>query len=74
MINSDTIIALATPPGIGAISIIRISGKNAISVSEKLFFTNSTVLCVSNPEHRIISKFLKLLKHKLLLEHYLKDY
>lgn len=39
MINPDTIIALATPPGIGAISIIRISGKNAVSISEKLFFS-----------------------------------
>ena len=39
MINPETIIALATPPGIGAISIIRISGKNAVSISEKLFFS-----------------------------------
>ena len=40
MINPETIIALATPPGIGAISIIRISGKNAVTISEKLFFSS----------------------------------
>ncbi|MBL7700074.1 MAG: tRNA uridine-5-carboxymethylaminomethyl(34) synthesis GTPase MnmE [Chitinophagaceae bacterium] len=33
----DTIIALATPPGIGAIGVIRISGKNAISIANKIF-------------------------------------
>ncbi len=38
MIKSDTIIALATPPGIGAISVIRISGKDAFKISNKLFF------------------------------------
>ena len=37
MINEDTIIALATPNGIGAISLIRVSGKNSISTTEKLF-------------------------------------
>ena len=37
MINQKTIIALATPNGLGAISVIRISGLNAISVTEKLF-------------------------------------
>lgn len=33
----DTIIALATPNGIGAISIIRISGKDAIAISDTFF-------------------------------------
>ena len=37
MINQETIVALATPNGLGAISVIRISGLNAISVTEKLF-------------------------------------
>ena len=37
MINQETIIALASPNGLGAISVIRISGLNAISVTEKLF-------------------------------------
>ncbi len=35
--NEDTIVALATPPGIGAISIIRISGPNSFSAIDKIF-------------------------------------
>lgn len=34
----DTITALATPPGIGAIGIIRISGPKAVSIVNEVFF------------------------------------
>lgn len=34
---SDTIVALATPPGIGAIGIIRLSGKEAIDIVNGVF-------------------------------------
>lgn len=37
MIQNDSIIALATPSGIGAISIIRISGENAINIVSNNF-------------------------------------
>ncbi|MBC8032524.1 MAG: tRNA uridine-5-carboxymethylaminomethyl(34) synthesis GTPase MnmE, partial [Chitinophagaceae bacterium] len=33
----DTIVALATPPGIGAIGVIRLSGSNAIAIVDHLF-------------------------------------
>lgn len=33
----ETIVALATPPGIGAIGVIRISGADALTISNKLF-------------------------------------
>lgn len=33
----DTIVALATPPGVGAIGIIRMSGKAAFEIANKLF-------------------------------------
>jgi tRNA modification GTPase len=33
----DTIVALATPPGIGAIGVIRLSGKNALVIASALF-------------------------------------
>ena len=33
----DTIVALATPPGIGAIGVIRLSGKNAFNIVNDLF-------------------------------------
>src|SRR5438105_11162657 len=34
---NDTIIAIATPPGIGAIGVIRLSGVNAIQITDELF-------------------------------------
>lgn len=33
----DTIVALATPPGVGALGIIRLSGKKAIAIVDHLF-------------------------------------
>lgn len=36
LLNDDTIAALATPHGAGAIAVIRLSGKNAIAISEKV--------------------------------------
>ncbi len=41
--DEDTIIALATPAGIGAISVIRISGPKSISVADKLFQGKSSL-------------------------------
>lgn len=35
-ITDDTIVALSTPPGVGAIGVIRLSGPEAISISEKI--------------------------------------
>jgi len=37
MIKNDTIIALATPAGVGAISVIRLSGENAIIIVDAFF-------------------------------------
>jgi tRNA modification GTPase len=33
----DTIVALATPPGMGAIGVIRISGKKTFEIADQLF-------------------------------------
>jgi len=41
MIQNDTIIALATPSGVGAISVIRLSGEKAIEIADA-FFTSVT--------------------------------
>ncbi len=38
-LNNDTIAALATPHGPGAIAVIRLSGEKAISITEKVFTT-----------------------------------
>lgn len=37
MISQDTIVALATPSGAGAIAIIRVSGKEALTISQSVF-------------------------------------
>ena len=37
MLNNDSIVALATPSGAGAIAIIRISGEDAISIGNSVF-------------------------------------
>ncbi|MDN3666906.1 tRNA uridine-5-carboxymethylaminomethyl(34) synthesis GTPase MnmE [Algibacter miyuki] len=37
MINEDTIVALATPSGAGAIAVIRLSGPKAISIADNSF-------------------------------------
>jgi tRNA modification GTPase len=41
ILNNDTIAALATPHGSGAIAVIRLSGSNSISIIEKVFYTKS---------------------------------
>ncbi|MDF2449987.1 MAG: tRNA uridine-5-carboxymethylaminomethyl(34) synthesis GTPase MnmE [Bacteroidota bacterium] len=41
VLNNDTIAALATPHGAGAIAVIRLSGKDAIAITESVFFTKS---------------------------------
>lgn len=35
--HNDTIVALATPSGSGAIAVIRLSGENAISIADANF-------------------------------------
>ena len=37
MVKSDNILALASPPGTGAISLIRISGPESISIVDNIF-------------------------------------
>ena len=37
MTASDTIAAISTPPGEGAIALVRISGVNAIEIGDKVF-------------------------------------
>ena len=48
---TDTIIALATPQGIGAIGVIRLSGAEAISIVDSLFPGKSLALQPANTLH-----------------------
>ena len=43
IVKEDTIVALATPPGIGAISVIRLSGPDSFDVIDKIFKGSSEI-------------------------------
>lgn len=47
----DTIVALATPPGIGAIGVIRISGNRAIDIINKLYVVKDLHIQLSHTIH-----------------------
>ena len=47
----DTIVALATPPGIGALGIIRLSGHQAISIANRLFPAKNLLIQPSHTLH-----------------------
>ena len=51
--NDETIIALATPSGMGAISVIRISGSKAISITEKLFKPKGNKILSKQKSHTV---------------------
>ena len=53
MINKETIVALATPNGLGAIAVIRISGKDAISITEKLFKGKNNKILSKQKSHTV---------------------
>src|SRR5688500_18653630 len=50
--NSDTIAAIATPPGRGGIGVVRISGRDSKSLAQKI------VGYIPQPRHASLSKFL----------------
>lgn len=52
----DTIVALATPPGVGAIGIIRLSGKNSIEIIGNLFPSKNLA---KQPSHTLHVGYLK---------------
>jgi len=52
----DTIVALATPPGVGALGIIRLSGKKAIEVVNALFPSKNLA---KQPSHTLHVGYLK---------------
>jgi len=48
--KNDTICALSTPPGVGAIAIVRLSGPKAISISSEFFKSRKTNFLVEQFE------------------------
>lgn len=53
MISTETIVALATPSGAGAIAIIRLSGKDAIAISANVFISVSGKELTKQKTHTI---------------------
>ena len=53
MVKNDTIIALATPPGTGAIAIIRLSGNDSIKISNSLFNSLNGKQLINQDTHTI---------------------
>ena len=51
--TDDTIVALATATGVGAIAVIRLSGKEAITLSDKVFETLSGKPLSEAPSHTV---------------------
>src|SRR4030095_10120012 len=47
----DTIVALATPPGVGAIGVIRLSGNNAFQIVNELFSAKDLLTQLPNTIH-----------------------
>ena len=48
---NDTIVALATAPGLGAIAVIRLSGEKAIEITSKVFSKKSILTAPSHTVH-----------------------
>ena len=53
MKNEDTICAISTPIGEGGIGIVRISGKDAILIADKIFFPKRNKKLSTLPSHTI---------------------
>jgi tRNA modification GTPase len=57
--DNDTIAAISTPLGEGGIGIVRLSGKEAIPIAEKLFSSPKNRKLAESGSHRIIYGFIK---------------
>ena len=64
----DTIVALATPQGIGAIGVIRLSGKRSIEIVDALFPSKNLKEQASHTIHVGFLKMIIRLWTKLLFQ------
>jgi tRNA modification GTPase len=53
MIKDDNIVAIASPPGLGAISLIRISGNDCISQIDNIFYGFDKIKLTNQESHRL---------------------
>src|SRR5690554_2312647 len=59
MKHTDTIVAMATPAGAGAIAVIRLSGPNAISIASTLFTSVSGKILSKQKTHTVHLGYFK---------------
>ena len=59
MLLENTIVALATPSGTGAIGIIRISGKESISIASKCFKSHRDINIINQASHKTFLGWIK---------------
>ncbi len=65
MSEADTIAAIATPPGVGGIGVIRLSGKDAIAIAQTL--TGSTLQAGKIQFRNFLDESGKVLDHGIVL-------
>ena len=59
MIDQDTICAISTPPGSGAIAVIRLSGDMAIQITDKVFHPGNKKKLAKQPANTLHHGFIK---------------
>lgn len=66
--NNDPIAAIATPPGVGAIAVIRLSGPGAIAIADAVF-SKKISTCQTHTAHygKVLNSERKAIDHVLLL-------
>ena len=68
ILNDDTIAALATPHGFGAIAVIRLSGKNAIATTEKIFYTKALKLKSLSNQRSHTAHFGLIIENEVIID------
>ncbi|WHH57253.1 tRNA uridine-5-carboxymethylaminomethyl(34) synthesis GTPase MnmE [Petroclostridium sp. X23] len=68
MYLEDTIAAISTPPGIGGIAIIRVSGKDAVNIVERIFRSHKNKKLVDVKSHTIHYGFIIDLEKKQTID------
>ena len=60
MIKTDNIVAIASPPGLGAISLIRISGNDCINQIDNIFYGFDKIKLIDQQSHKLQLDILRM--------------
>ena len=66
MIKPDSIVALSTPPGVGAIAIVRVSGEDSIKICDKIFIYKKSNKLSDQKSHTV--HFGKIINNNNVLD------